>query len=153
MIPVGLAFELAEKTGRAKLRMPDGRHPSAAGTYLYGAVLYSSLFGRSPEGLAYRGGCEKPLEPALARFLQGCAWKAVTASAPGRTGRRSAEGWGSEAGTAASFPLPASKRPGAHRRGFAPPSGPSRRDPFYAGGRSRKGASRTSVMQDPKRPA
>ncbi|MCI6530406.1 MAG: hypothetical protein MR428_04845 [Mesosutterella sp.] len=88
MIPVGLAFELAEKTGRAKLRMPDGRHPSAAGTYLYGAVLYSSLFGRSPEGLAYRGGCEKPLEPALARFLQGCAWKAVTDFSAGQDGQK-----------------------------------------------------------------
>ena len=53
--------------------MPDKSHPSMAGTYLYGAVLYASLFGRTPEAIPYLGECEKPLPEETAAFLRGVA--------------------------------------------------------------------------------
>lgn len=36
----------------ARLYLPDGSHPSPRGTYLTACVVYASLTGRSPEGLA-----------------------------------------------------------------------------------------------------
>mgnify|MGYP006862993942 CR=1 FL=1 len=58
--------------------MPDKSHPSAAGSYLYGAVLYSTLFHRTPADINYLGECEKPLAPETAKFLREIAWKTVT---------------------------------------------------------------------------
>ena len=75
-LPVGLAFEESLKARPDLiLHAPDKRHPSAAGSYLYGAMMYSLLFRKSPEGLNFLGGCEKPLKASDAKFLQGVAWR------------------------------------------------------------------------------
>lgn len=79
VIPVGLAFMEAIKADpKLEMYMPDKSHPSAAGSYLYGAVLYASIFGRNPAPINYLGECEKPLPPKTAAFLRGIAWKTVT---------------------------------------------------------------------------
>jgi hypothetical protein len=53
--PVALAFQRSLRV-RPDLNLyaPDGEHPSWAGIYLEGCVLYAVLFGRSPVGLTYR---------------------------------------------------------------------------------------------------
>lgn len=79
VVPVGLAFaEVRKADPKLVMYMPDKSHPSAAGTYLYGAVLYSVLFHRSPADINYLGECEKPLAPKTAEFLRKIAWKTVT---------------------------------------------------------------------------
>ncbi len=51
--PVGLAFSLAlEKKPGLALYVEDG-HPTVAGTYLAGCVLYATMFGKSPVGINY----------------------------------------------------------------------------------------------------
>lgn len=78
VVPVGLAFmEAIRGKPDLEMYMPDKSHPSAAGSYLYGAVLYSVLFRRSPEPLRYLGECEKPLVPETAAYLRTVAWKVV----------------------------------------------------------------------------
>lgn len=78
VVPVGLAFmEAIRQKPDLEMYMPDKSHPSMAGTYLYGAVLYASLFGRTPEAIPYLGECEKPLPEETAAFLRGVAWKTV----------------------------------------------------------------------------
>lgn len=44
---------LRERPG-LNLYAPDEMHPSWAGTYLEGCVLYATIFGRSPIGLTHR---------------------------------------------------------------------------------------------------
>ncbi len=79
VVPVGLAFSEVRKTKpELVMYMPDKSHPSAAGSYLYGAVLYSVLFHRTPADIDYLGECEKPLDPQTAKFLREIAWKTVT---------------------------------------------------------------------------
>lgn len=79
VVPVGLAFsEVRKLKPELVLHMPDKSHPTAAGTYLYGAVLYSVLFHRSPADINYLGECEKPLPNETAAFLREIAWKTVT---------------------------------------------------------------------------
>ena len=78
VIPVGLAFANALKVRPdLKLTVADNRHPTAAGSYLDGAVIYAALTKSSPEGPNFLGGCEKPLAQNDAQFLQGIAWKTV----------------------------------------------------------------------------
>lgn len=78
-VPVGLAFmEAIKAKPDLEMYMPDKSHPSAAGSYLYGAVLYSTLFHRTPADINYLGECEKPLSPETAKFLRGVAWNTVT---------------------------------------------------------------------------
>ncbi len=78
-VPVGLAFMAAIKAKpELEMYMPDKSHPSAAGSYLYGAVLYATLFHRTPADINYLGECEKPLAPETARFLREVAWNTVT---------------------------------------------------------------------------
>lgn len=76
VLPVGLAFaESLKERPDLILHHTDKRHPSAAGSYLYGAMAYSLLFRESPEGLDFLGDCAKPLPEADARFLQRLAWR------------------------------------------------------------------------------
>jgi hypothetical protein len=90
--PIGLAWQaVREQHPDIALYVEDGSHPSPAGTYLAACTLYATLFGRSPEGLAFtaRGvpipdgqptGGETPLvslPEAQARVLQQAAWRAV----------------------------------------------------------------------------
>ena len=52
VVPVGLAFAEVRKTKPdLVMYMPDKSHPSAAGSFLYGAVLYSTLIHRTPAGI------------------------------------------------------------------------------------------------------
>ena len=76
VLPVGLAFAESLK-GRPDLILhhTDKRHPSAAGSYLYGAMIYSLIYKKSPEGFKFLGDCAKPLKPEDAAYLQQVAWK------------------------------------------------------------------------------
>ena len=78
VLPVGLAFAESLKV-RPDLVMhqDDKSHPSAAGSYLYGAMLYAVIHKKNPEGYKALGGCEKPLKPEDAKHLQTIAWKTV----------------------------------------------------------------------------
>ena len=59
-LPVGLAFaESLKERPDLVLHQADKSHPTAAGSYLYGALIYSLLFKASPEGLDFLGECEK----------------------------------------------------------------------------------------------
>ncbi len=76
VLPVGLAFaESLKERPDLILHQADKSHPTAAGSYLYGALVYSLLFKTSPEGLDFLGECEKPLKPEDAAFLQKLAWR------------------------------------------------------------------------------
>lgn len=78
VIPVGLAFaEVKREHPEITLIMPDKSHPTAAGSYLAGAVIWSSLMHESLEGNTFMGGCEKPLQPEVAEKLQRAAWTVV----------------------------------------------------------------------------
>lgn len=78
VVPVGLAFAQAlRERPDIKMTIADNRHPTAAGSYLEAAVLYATLTKKSPEGADFLGGCEKPLPPEDAEFLQSVAWKTV----------------------------------------------------------------------------
>lgn len=79
VIPVGVAFNAArEELPRVKLLMPDNTHPTAAGSYLMGSVVYASLYKRDPADAAgFEGGCEKPLPESLRKRLHAIAWKSV----------------------------------------------------------------------------
>ena len=77
-LPVGLAFaESLKARPDLVLHQKDKSHPTAAGSYLYGAMVYSLLFHASPEGLKFPGECEKPLKSEDAAFLQKTAWKVM----------------------------------------------------------------------------
>lgn len=70
-VPVGLAFaEVQRRHPEIKLIMPDHSHPTAAGSYLAGAVIWSTLLKESLEGNTFPGGCEKPLPPDVTLKLQ-----------------------------------------------------------------------------------
>ena len=93
--PVGVAMANA-LTERPDLAMlgPDAEHESAAGIYLAAAVIYATVFDRTPEGLPYH----HMLSEDDAAFLQRVAWDTVKAwrqgvpalrgRSPGRGGRR-----------------------------------------------------------------
>lgn len=78
VLPVGLAFsESLKKRPDLVLHQKDKSHPTAAGSYLYGAMIYGLLFKKSPEGFKFLGECEKPLKPADAKYLQTVAWNVL----------------------------------------------------------------------------
>jgi hypothetical protein len=56
-------------------------HPTPAGSYLAGCVLYATLFRRSPAGLPaelrQNGHVLVSLEAGVANKLQGIAWEAI----------------------------------------------------------------------------
>ncbi len=73
--PVGVAFDRSLRE-RADLSMlgRDREHQSIHGMYLAACVVYTSLFGVSPEGLAYAPGGVSAEEAA---FLQRIAWESI----------------------------------------------------------------------------
>ena len=73
--PVGLAFQrsLQARPGLAMLGK-DREHETIHGTYLAANVIYATLFGGNPTGLAYR---PPGVSAEEATFLQGIAWSAV----------------------------------------------------------------------------
>lgn len=79
-IPVGIAFaEVQRRHPEIDLIMPDHSHPTAAGSYLAGAVIWSTLLKESLEGNTFPGGCEKPLPPEVTLKLQKAAWDVTKA--------------------------------------------------------------------------
>ena len=55
--PVGSAWEgLVQLEPQIALWQVDGVHPTPAGSYVAACVLYATVFGRSPEGLAFHAG-------------------------------------------------------------------------------------------------
>jgi hypothetical protein len=52
----------------------DKEHESIHGTYLAASVIYATVFGQSPKGLAY---CPAGVSAEEASFLQGIAWTTV----------------------------------------------------------------------------
>lgn len=74
VIPAGLAFAraVAERPD-LEFYQTDKRHPTLIGTYLAACTSFAAVYGKSPEGNAYRAG----LDPAVALFLQSVAWKTV----------------------------------------------------------------------------
>ena len=81
VLPVGIAFETV-RTERPDLNLhnkSDLKHPSAEGSYLFGAMIYSLLFHRSPQwvGPNWLGECDKPIKPEDAVYLQNVAWRVV----------------------------------------------------------------------------
>jgi len=73
--PVGVAFDRSLRE-RADLSMlgRDREHQSIHGMYIAACVVYTSLFGVSPEGLAYAPGGVSAEEAA---FLQRIAWESI----------------------------------------------------------------------------
>ena len=75
--PVGNAWEAALKADKKLvLHEKDKKHPNATGTYLAACVFYSTIYGKSPEGLP---GSIGKLTEDQARSLQTIAWKTVQA--------------------------------------------------------------------------
>lgn len=79
VVPVGLAFDLAEKKfPEWKLIMPDNTHPTALGSYLMAATIYGSVYKRNPiEATDFVGGCEKPIPEELRKEAAMTAWETV----------------------------------------------------------------------------
>ena len=70
--PVGLAFHEVNKSyPNINLYTKDLRHPSPAGTYLAAAVLFGSIYKKTPEGNPYIFG----LNSQEAEILQKIAWQ------------------------------------------------------------------------------
>ena len=79
VLPVGIAFETV-RTERPDLNLhnkSDLKHPSAEGSYLFGAMIYSVLFQKNPEwvGGNWLGECDKPIKAEDAVYLQNVAWR------------------------------------------------------------------------------
>ena len=73
--PVGLAWQRAMKDRPGlDLYAADREHPSIYGTYLAANVVYATVFGRSPVGLAF---FPSGMIESEAAFLQRIAWKTV----------------------------------------------------------------------------
>ena len=76
VVPAGLAFaRVRGERPDVELYQPDLRHPSAAGSYLAGAVVYASILGEPLEDNSFTAA----LDPALAAYLRKTAWEAVAA--------------------------------------------------------------------------
>ena len=73
--PVGLAWQRSVDQ-RPDLAMydSDAEHPSIHGTYLAVSVVYSTVYGESPEGLTYR---PEGITEEEAAYLQRIAWETV----------------------------------------------------------------------------
>jgi hypothetical protein len=85
LLPAGDAWRRVEKRApKLALYSSDGLHPTVAGSYVAGAVIYAQLYGRSPIGLparlTLRSGItvEVPVEDA--RLLQEAAAEAIERS-------------------------------------------------------------------------
>ena len=80
--PVGLAWKQASKQ-RPEIYLfgSDHEHPSIHGTYLATCVIYATVFGRDPTGLAY---FPSGVTADEAAFLQKIAWHSVQDYRAGR---------------------------------------------------------------------
>ena len=70
--PVGLAWQRAVgQDPTLDLWQSDGSHPTEEGTYLAACVLYATIFGEGPEGLAYTAGVAEDTALALQAVAAG----------------------------------------------------------------------------------
>jgi hypothetical protein len=80
--PVGLAWQQASKQRPGmNFYAPDREHPSIYGTYLATCVVYVTIYGRNPTGLAY---IPSGVTLEEAAFLQRIAWQTVQDYTAGR---------------------------------------------------------------------
>ena len=82
LLPAGEAWRSVEKRAlKFDLYSSDGLHPTVAGSYLAGSVIYAQFYGRSPLGLSAHltlpSGVTVDLPPGDARLLQEAAAEAV----------------------------------------------------------------------------
>jgi hypothetical protein len=76
--PVGLAWQRAmEERPALDMYDADREHPSICGTYLAVNVVYATVFGRNPVGLAYLPSEGGGVTAEEAAFLQRVAWETV----------------------------------------------------------------------------
>ena len=76
--PVGLAWQRAmEERPELDMYDSDEEHPSIYGTYLAVNVVYATVFGKSPIGLAYLPSEGGGVTEEEAAFLQRIAWETV----------------------------------------------------------------------------
>ena len=76
--PIALAWERAmESCPDVELYHDDADHPTTHGTYLSASVMYATLFGQSPVGLAYRPTEGGGVDDEAAACLQSAAWDTV----------------------------------------------------------------------------
>ncbi|MCX6622381.1 MAG: hypothetical protein NTY38_15185 [Acidobacteria bacterium] len=80
--PAGLAWQQASKQRpEMNLYAPDREHPSKYGTYLATCVVYATIYGRDPGGIAY---VPSGVTLEEAAFLQKIAWQTVQDYRAGR---------------------------------------------------------------------
>jgi len=80
--PVGLAWQQAAKERPAlDMYASDREHPNMFGTYLATCVVYATIYGKDPTGLAY---VPSGITSDDARFLQRIAWQTVQDYLAGR---------------------------------------------------------------------
>ncbi len=82
LLPAGEAWRSVERRApKLALYSSDGLHPTVAGSYVAGAVVYARLYGRSPIGLparlTLRSGVTVEVPPDDAKLLQEAAAEAV----------------------------------------------------------------------------
>jgi hypothetical protein len=84
--PVGLAFRRAQQE-RPDLNLyaADRKHPSWAGIYLAGCVLYATLYDRSPVGLTYRMQGAPLHDWQVSDAERTMLWRLLGANFPGAT--------------------------------------------------------------------
>lgn len=76
VVPAGLAFaRVREQRPDIELYQPDLRHPTVAGSYLAGAVIYASITGKSLDDDTFTAG----LDSVLAAYLRKTAWTTAAA--------------------------------------------------------------------------
>jgi hypothetical protein len=85
LLPAGEAWRRVEKRApKLALYSSDGLHPTVAGSYVAGAVIYAQLYGRSPIGLParliLRSGNTVEVPAGDARLLQEAAAQAIEKS-------------------------------------------------------------------------
>eukprot|EP00927_Polykrikos_kofoidii_P040070 TRINITY_DN34314_c0_g1_i1.p1 TRINITY_DN34314_c0_g1~~TRINITY_DN34314_c0_g1_i1.p1 ORF type:complete len:526 (+),score=72.16 TRINITY_DN34314_c0_g1_i1:45-1622(+) len=76
--PAGLAWQKSEAAyGEIKLRQKDGEHPTLCGTYLMAAVVFATLWERSPIGIGFPP--KGALQPRFMKILEEVAWETCQA--------------------------------------------------------------------------
>ncbi|HSC77738.1 MAG TPA: SGNH/GDSL hydrolase family protein [Candidatus Acidoferrales bacterium] len=73
--PVGSAWQkVLQRNPNMELYLPDGAHPSLAGSYLGACVFLAVFYGEQPAKLLPPIG---PLSPEAAQYLQDIAWETI----------------------------------------------------------------------------
>lgn len=84
LAPVGTAWRQAQAERAIQLYAEDHEHPSLSGTYLAAAVVFSTVWQRTPVGLDYSA--DGKLDARDVEFLQRVAWDVAQQNASGASG-------------------------------------------------------------------